>query len=67
MLPDHARLKALLREAFDVYLSGTDVSHAVGQNGRLTVQLEIHLDGGHPRWTKGAVGFERRIDMQGGR
>ena len=65
MLPDHPTLKALLREAFDIYLQSTDVSHAVGQNGRLTVSLEIHLDGGHPRWTKGAVGFERRIDMGG--
>lgn len=64
MLPDHKALKALLQEAFSVYLQTTDVSHAVGQHGRLTVALEIHLDGGRPRWTKGAVGFERRIDMQ---
>lgn len=65
MLPDHSKLKALMREAFEIYLQTTDVSHAVGQNGRLTAHLEIHLDGGHPRWTKGAVGFERRIDMGG--
>ena len=64
-LPDHATLKRLLEEAFGIYLQTTDLSHAVGQNGRLTVQLEVHLDGGHPRWTKGAVGFERRIDMGG--
>lgn len=65
MLPDHAKLKDLVREAFDIYLQTTDVSHAVGQHGRLTVALEIHLDGGHPRWTKGQIGFERRIDLGG--
>ena len=67
MLPDHKRLKEILSEAFNVHLSEADLSHAVGKHGRLTVALEIHLDGGHPRWTKGAVGFERRIDLTGGR
>lgn len=65
MLPDQSKLRELMREAFDLYLQSTDVTHAIGQNGRLTVSLEIHLDGGHPRWTKGAVGFERRIDIGG--
>lgn len=64
-LPDHERLRSILREAFEVYLADSDISHAVGKNGRLIVDLEIHLDGGLPRWTKGAVSFERRIDVKG--
>lgn len=63
--PPEADLREGLRRAFDLYLMETDLTHAVGENGRLFASVEVHLERGFARWTKGAVYFERRIDVGG--
>jgi hypothetical protein len=63
--PSADDLREGLRHALDLFLLETDLSHAVGENGRMTAHVEVHLERGVARWTKGAVAFERRIDMGG--
>lgn len=35
------------------------------ESGRIYLQVEVHVERGRPRWTKGRCYFERRIDMGG--
>lgn len=41
----------------------TDLSHAVGESGLLTLTLTVSLDHGRAQWTKGSLAFERRINL----
>lgn len=63
--PTADELREGLRSAFDMYLAETDLTRAVGENGRLFGTVEIHLERGRARWTKGAIYFERRVDFGG--
>lgn len=63
--PDETALKRGLAQATEIYLGETSIAHAVGESGRVVLCVEMLLDRGRSRWIKGAVSFERRIDMGG--
>ena len=64
---DEQGLHAGLIGALGIYISETSLAHAVGETGLIKVSLECFLEKGRVQWTKGGVGFERRINMAGAR
>lgn len=60
---DAASLATGLREAAEVTIRDTDLSHAVGHSGVITLSLRVALYNGRAQWTKGSVAFERRIEL----
>ena len=59
MLPAQTDLEEGLKQAFYLFLSESSLSMAVGESGKIHVQMEVVLDKGRVQNTKGAVYFER--------
>lgn len=63
-IPDADGLSAGLQSAFGLFVAETDIAHAVGETGVLRGTVEVFLERGRARTTKGCVSFERRMEMQ---
>ena len=63
--PDGAALKLGLQGAIALYVDEADLSRAAGETGIVRCHVEVALDHGRVRWTKGSVAFERRIEIGG--
>lgn len=63
--PDGQALKAGLLGALSIYVDEADLTRAAGETGIVRCQVEVALDKGRVRWTKGSVAFERRIEIGG--
>lgn len=63
--PDGTALVAGLRGVIDMYLKDADLRRAVGETGRVRVDLELYLRKGRVDRSQGAIWFERRIDFGG--
>lgn len=64
-VPDGAALRDGLRGAISMYVDDADLSRAAGETGVIEVKVQIVLDHGRVRFTKGSVAFERRIEIGG--
>ena len=58
-------LKTAVRTAAGIFVDESALERAVGESGRIHLQVEIHIERGRPQWTKGHCFFDRRIDMGG--
>lgn len=67
MPPDEEAIRLGLSAALGMFLSETSLRHAVGETGIIEVKMSMLLEGGHSRWCKGLVGFERKFQMGGSR
>lgn len=63
-IPDEQGLREGLMGAFGIYSNETDITHAVGETGVLRGYVEIFLERGRARHSKGSISFERRMDLQ---
>lgn len=63
--PDGAALREGLRGAVSMYVDEADLTRAAGETGFIQCKVEIALDKGRVRFTRGSVAFERRIDIGG--
>lgn len=64
---DQSALKQGLLGSLSLVLDETDLRHAVGETGTLRASVEIFIERGHARWTKGSVSFEHRRELGGRR
>ena len=64
--PDADALSAGLLSAFGLFVAETDIGHAAGETGILKGTIEVLLERGKARHTKGSISFERRIEMRNG-
>lgn len=64
-LPDGPALKAGLLGALSIYVDDADLARAAGETGIVRCRVEVALDKGRVRWTKGSVAFERKIEIGG--
>jgi hypothetical protein len=62
--PSEVELKEGLLQSLTIFLNDTSLAHAVGENGSLSCQVEVHLEQGRGLWAKGGASFVRRIDMK---
>lgn len=62
-VPDEDSLSTGLLSAFGLFVAETDIAHAVGESGVLRGSIEIFLERGLARHTKGSVSFERRMEL----
>lgn len=63
--PDEGALRKGLLGALGLYIEEADLSRAPGETGFINVTIQVALDHGRVRFTKGSVFFERRIDIGG--
>lgn len=63
--PDGAALRDGLRGATSLYIDEADLGRAAGETGFIKLNVEVALDKGRVRFTRGSVAFERRIDIGG--
>lgn len=63
--PDGAALQQGLIDAVGLYVQDADLARAAGETGVIRCVVEIVLDKGRVRFTKGSVAFERRIEIGG--
>jgi len=63
--PDEAALRDGLRRVTDLYIGEADLSKAPGESGFIRVNVEVALDHGRVRFSRGFVAFERRIEIGG--
>lgn len=66
IVPEADALSAGLLSAFGLFVAETDIAHAVGETGVLRGTVEIFLERGKGRHTKGSVSFERRLELKNG-
>lgn len=64
--PDATALREGLRGSLSIFLDESDLRMAVGETGICRVNLEVFLERGKARHAKGAVYFERRLDLSRG-
>lgn len=64
-IPDAEGLAEGLRGAFGLFVGETDITHAVGETGVLRGTVEVFIEKGRAKHTKGAISFERRIELRG--
>jgi hypothetical protein len=62
-VPDEDALSAGLLSAFGLFVAETNIGHAVGESGVLRGTIEVFLERGQARHTKGGVSFERRMEL----
>lgn len=62
--PDANSLSEGLLGAFGLFLRETSIAHAVGETGVLRGSVEVFLDHGRAKHTKGSVSFERRMELK---
>jgi hypothetical protein len=65
VIPDAIALTEGLRGAFGIFLAEADISHAVGETGVLRGTVEIFIERGRARHSKGSVSFEHRMELRG--
>lgn len=58
-------LKKGVLQAAQIFVEESAIERAVGESGRVYLQVEVHVERGRVSWTKGQCFFERRIDMGG--
>lgn len=63
-VPDEQALRQGLLGASGIYINETPLVHCVGETGIISVTLQMLLEAGKVRWTKGQVAFERKINLQ---
>lgn len=61
--PDADALSAGLLSAFGLFVAETSIDHAAGETGVLRGTVEVLLERGVARHTKGSVSFERRMEL----
>lgn len=63
--PDGAALQQGLLDATALYIQDADLRRAAGETGVVQLKVEVVLDKGRVRFTRGSVAFERRIEIGG--
>lgn len=63
VVPDADALSAGLLSAFGLFVAETDIGHAAGESGILRGTVEVLLERGIARNTRGSVSFERRMEL----
>jgi hypothetical protein len=64
-IPDEQGLREGLVRAVEMFVAETDLSHAVGESGKLRVEVELALDRGRGQHALGSVSFNHRFALRG--
>lgn len=62
-VPDADMLSAGLLSAFGLLVAEADIGHAPGESGVVRGTVEIQLERGIVRGTRGSVSFEHRMEL----
>ena len=63
--PSRDQLQEGLLATTGIYVTEADLAHAVGESGTVHLRLELKLERGRVRRSRGSCYFERQMDFRG--